>query len=72
MRAHSIKLTNEGAESTIRIDNEDVPYQSFCKFDTAVHPRVDVFVDTDSYFTEHNAFIMSHKGMINSKEYTEG
>jgi len=55
MRAKTIKLAHEGKENTISVDNEDVTYQSFVKFDAT--ERIDVFVETDSYFTEHNSFV---------------
>lgn len=57
------------------IDNDDVHFESSIQFDLGEEFnsfKVDILIDTDTYFTEHNAFVLGHNQMINPKEFKEG
>ena len=62
-------------EQVMHIDNEDVHYKEMIKFDcleSLKQCKVDILIDTDTYFTEFNAFILNHNQMINPKDFKEG
>ena len=84
LRGRSIKLEYRGKKhahetdekcQTVIIDNEDVHFESSIQFDSGEGFntfKVDILIDTDTYFTEHNAFVVGHNQMINPKEFKEG
>ena len=84
LRGKSIKLEFKGRtngtaadekKQTVIIDNDDVHYENSIRFDSGEGYqgfKVDVLIDTDTYFTEQNAFVLGHNQMINPKEFKEG
>lgn len=77
VRGKSILIKDQSdADHTINIDNEQLSFRNTIKLDTMgddLQPfQLDIFVDTDTYFTEFNAFVLGHHQMINPKEFQEG
>lgn len=57
------------------IDNDDVHFEKSIRFDSGEGLdtfKVEILIDTDTYFTEHNSFVLGHNQMINPKEFKEG
>jgi hypothetical protein len=84
LRGKSIKLEYKGKrhgletddkKQTIIIDNDDVQYENSIQFDIEEDYqgfKIEILIDTDTYFTDKNAFILGHNQMINPKEFKEG
>jgi hypothetical protein len=84
LRGKSIKLEFKGRtngtaadekKQTVIIDNDDVHYENSIRFESGEGYqgfKVEVLIDTDTYFTEQNAFVLGHNQMINPKEFKEG
>lgn len=77
MRGRNITITDlSDSTHTINIDNEELTFRKMLKLDTHDSSNqqysVDIFVDTDDYFTKYNGFVLNNNLMINPKEFKEG
>ena len=77
MRGRNITITDPlDIAHTINIDNEELTFRNTLKLDTHDSSdqkySVDIFVDTDNYFTQYNGFVLNNNQMINPKEFQEG